>query len=541
MKYIILCISLFLFCCFDAQSQQLFDDFEGNGTISSYFGDDCGANASFDNPHPTGINTSSKVLDYHDTGGQYANVRFDIPVKFDLSENHTFTLKIYVPSDQLTGNQNNQISLKLQNSDLGQPWTTQCEIIKPIVTDEWQTVSFDFLNDPFINFNAGSADPTSRDDFNRVLFQVNGEDNNDQVRAYIDDFEYDGTIDAGSEPTFNVLVWADECDGNGAIDTDKWFHQTILPNGFSWFNGELQHYTDRTDNAFLEDGYMTIRAKKETYSNQGHTKDYTSARLNSKFAFKYGKVDIRAKLPEGEGTWPAFWMLGKNITENGAYWEQLGFGTTAWPECGEIDIMEHWGTNQNYVQSATHTPSSFGNTVNHGGQVVPTASSEFHLYTLEWTAEKLRFLVDGNLHYTYNPADKNADTWPFDDEMYILLNTAIQSSISPGFTYSDMVIDYIRVYEDGPAVSTSETDTPDKALKYYPNPVRDVLNVELDLEDQKVDFNVFDQKGAILLSGQKEVSEGVLYLDQLDDLVNGVYVVSIRTNTELFKLRFYKL
>ena len=541
MKYLLSVICFFLLLSTQALSQQVFDDFEGNGTINSYYGDNCGANANFANPHPTGINTSATVLDYHDTGGQYANVRFDIPVKFDLSENHTFTFKIYVPSDQITGNQNNQISLKLQNGDLGEPWTTQCEIIKSIVTDEWQTVSFDFLNDPFVNFDPNSPAPTSRDDFSRVLFQVNGENNNDQVRAYIDDFEYDGTIDVGSEPTFNVLVWADECDGNGAIDTDKWFHQTILPNGFSWFNGELQHYTDRTDNAFLEDGYMTIRAKKETYSDQGHTKDYTSARLNSKFAFKYGKVDIRAKLPEGEGTWPAFWMLGKNITENGAYWEQLGFGTTGWPQCGEIDIMEHWGTNQNYVQSATHTPSSFGNTVNHGGQVIPTASSDFHVYTLEWTAEKLRFLVDGNLHFTYDPADKNADTWPFDDEMYILLNTAIQSSISPGFTYSDMVIDYIRVYEEGPAVSTSELNTKDKDLKYYPNPVRDVLNVELDEENQKVDFNIFDQKGAMLLSGQKELLSGMLYLDNLDALAKGAYVVSIRTKTEVFKLRFYKL
>ena len=96
----------------------------------------------------------------------------------------------------------------------------------------------------------------------------------------------------------------------------------------------------------------TIEKLKETYNNQGQTKQYTSARLNSKFAFKYGKIVCRAKLPTGIGTWPAIWTLGKNIDENGAYWDNLGFGTKSWPACGEIDIMEHWGSNQNYVQSA---------------------------------------------------------------------------------------------------------------------------------------------------------------------------------------------
>jgi beta-glucanase (GH16 family) len=539
MKSVISFITILCLFTVSAFSQQVFDDFEGNGTINSWYGDNCGVNPSLENPHSGGINTSNTVLDYHDTGGQYANVRFDIPVKFDLSENHTFTLKIYVPSNQLTGNQNNQISLKLQNSDLGEPWTTQCEIIKDINTDTWQTVSFDFLNDDFVNFNPNSDDPTTRSDFNRVLFQVNGENNNDQVRAYIDDFEYDGTIDLGSEPNFNVLVWSDECDGNGAIDTDKWFHQTILPNGFAWFNGELQHYTDRTDNAFLADGYMTIRAKKETYTNQGQTKDYTSARLNSKFAFKYGKVDIRAKLPEGAGTWPAFWMLGKNITENGAYWEQLGFGTTAWPACGEIDIMEHWGTNQNYVQSATHTPSSFGNTVNHGGQVIPTASSDFHVYTLEWTEEKLRFLVDGNLHFTYNPSDKNADTWPFDDEMYILINTAIQSSISPGFTYSDMVIDYIRVYEEGP-VSTSKVDLLDKDLEYYPNPVVDALNIVVGQSVDAIEFKIYNHAGAQLSEGIRQPVDGILTIDQLNDLEDGYYLLNMKIENRNTAIKFFK-
>ena len=174
------------------------------------------------------------------------------------------------------------------------------------------------------------------------------------------------------------LVWADEFNTDGSIDQEKWFHQTQLPNGYSWYNNELQHYTDEIENTYVSNGTLKIVAIKENYTDQGHTKQYTSARLNSKFAFTYGKVEVRAKLPTGQGTWPAIWTLGKNITEPGAYWFNQGFGTTGWPSCGEIDIMEHWGSNQNYVQSATHTPSSYGGTVNHGGQVLPTASTQFH-------------------------------------------------------------------------------------------------------------------------------------------------------------------
>ena len=135
------------------------------------------------------------------------------------------------------------------------------------------------------------------------------------------------------------LVWSDEFDGNGSIDSGNWFHQTQLPLGGSWYNGEIQHYTDRIDNSYVSNGTLKIVAKEETYTDQGYTKEYTSARLNSKYAFTYGKVEIRAKLPEGIGTWPALWMLGKNIDEPGAYWETQGYGTTPWTACGEVDII----------------------------------------------------------------------------------------------------------------------------------------------------------------------------------------------------------
>lgn len=252
----------------------------------------------------------------------------------------------------------------------------------------------------------------------------------------------------GSCSTFSNLVWSDEFNtaGVGAINAANWFQQTQLAAGISWYNGEVQHYTNRQENSYVSNGTLKIVAKKEIFTDQGVTKQYTSARLNSKFAFTYGRVEVRAKLPSGAGTWPAIWMLGKNVIEPGSYWTSTS-GTVNWPACGEVDIMEHWGNNQNYVQSAMHTPSSYGGTVNLGGQTVSTVSSDFHIYALEWTSEKMVFSVDGITHYTYNPAIKDASTWPFNAPQYLLLNVAMQPYIDPNFTQGAMEVDYVRVYQ----------------------------------------------------------------------------------------------
>ncbi|TAI47819.1 glycoside hydrolase family 16 protein [Flagellimonas allohymeniacidonis] len=247
---------------------------------------------------------------------------------------------------------------------------------------------------------------------------------------------------------FNTLVWSDEFSGTGAIDSEKWFLQTQLPPGGSWWGGLIQHYTDRTENTYVENGHLNLVAKKEKFRDQGKTKEYTSARLNSKFAFTYGRIEIRAKLPKGIGTWPAIWMLNTNIDEDGAYWENKGFGTTKWPHCGEIDILEHWGKNQDYVSSAVHNGSSYGDYVeNLGGQTIENASDEFHIYTLEWTKEKLAFSVDGVEHYQYSPEVKDSKTWPYNSDYYLILNIAIQPDIDPNFMESAMVVDYIRIFQ----------------------------------------------------------------------------------------------
>jgi len=236
------------------------------------------------------------------------------------------------------------------------------------------------------------------------------------------------------------LVWSDEFNVDGAPDSSKWNFEigNGCPDLCGWGNGESQYYTDRSENVIVEGGLLKITAKKETYQGAA----YTSTRMitKDKYEFTYGKIDVRARLPEGGGTWPAIWLLGANID------------TVGWPASGEIDIMEHWGHNPTIVSSATHTPSCFGGcpdtTV--GETTVTDFATEFHVYGLEWTENKLRFFLDDNFLYEYNPTVKNASTWPFDNPQFFILNIAMGGnwfSIDPNFSQSTMEIDYVRVYQ----------------------------------------------------------------------------------------------
>ncbi|WP_288460151.1 family 16 glycosylhydrolase [uncultured Chryseobacterium sp.] len=253
---------------------------------------------------------------------------------------------------------------------------------------------------------------------------------------------------------YNDLVWSDEFSTNGAVDNTKWFHQTQLPTTGGWYNNEQQHYTSLITNSFANNGELNIVAKKETFTDQGYTKNYTSARLNSKFAFKYGRIDVRAKVPKNQGTWPAIWLLGRNVNEPGGFFAST-YGNTNWPACGEIDMMEYGifpSAPDNFIQSTLHTPSSSGNSVNHGGMLASSdITDNYHIYSMNWSPNQITFLLDGVAYYTYNPAVKNASTWPFDKEQYLLLNIAmggVAGNIPSTFTNASMIIDYVRVYQN---------------------------------------------------------------------------------------------
>jgi len=242
-----------------------------------------------------------------------------------------------------------------------------------------------------------------------------------------------------------VLVWSDEFNGTGLPNSTDWGFDLGTGSG-GWGNQEIQTYTNSTANVRQENGNLVIEALKS-----GST--WTSARVKTqgKKSFKYGKFVFRAKLPTGSGTWPALWMLGENISSVG------------WPTCGEIDIMEHAGKNQNVVQAALHTPSSNGNTVNKGSKTISTASTEFHEYSVSWNATRITLSIDGILFYTYNPSPKTAANWPFDANQFFIMNIAmggtfgsdpkyetngLKNGIDPAINLARMEVDYVRVYEE---------------------------------------------------------------------------------------------
>lgn len=318
---------------------------------------------------------------------------------------------------------------------------------------------------------------------------------------------------------FNDLVWSDEFDESGELNSDKWHHQTQIPAGGNWYNGEVQHYTNRPSNSYVENGVLKIVAIKEPFTDQGVTKQFTSARLNSKFAFTYGRVDIRAKIPINQGSWPALWLLGKNIDEPGGFFSS-SHGTTPWPACGEIDIMEHGITPSQpagFVQSAVHTPSSFGNTVNHGGTIANNLGSDFHVYSMNWSPNQITFLLDDVAFYTYNPALKNASTWPFTEDQYLLMNIAmggVAGNIPEIFTQATMEIDYVRVFQN----TTGIEHISQRNDFHFQNPSKGILEIQSQTAIDKVE--IYDIKGRHVLT--------TIHANQpifLQHLPKGMYVI----------------
>jgi beta-glucanase (GH16 family) len=226
-------------------------------------------------------------------------------------------------------------------------------------------------------------------------------------------------------------IWADEFDTNGAPDSSKWgFDIGTGSNG--WGNNEAQFYTSRSENVNISNGTLKIIAKKEAYSGS----NYTSARMitKDKFSFKYGKVEIRAKLPGGGGTWPALWMLGDNISSVG------------WPACGEIDIMEYAGNRVNTITAALHFPGRSGGNPVMGSTTISNAETEFHIYSLDWRETYIKIYVDNKLILSFD----NNSSVPYNQKFFLIFNCAMGGSyggaINPNFVSSTFEIDYVRVF-----------------------------------------------------------------------------------------------
>jgi len=234
-----------------------------------------------------------------------------------------------------------------------------------------------------------------------------------------------------------TLVWQDEFNGT-EIDTDNWTHE-IGTGDWGWGNNELQYYTDRSDNSFISNGKLVIEAKDESFSGS----DYTSARMVTfgKKEFIYGRIDIRAKLPEGQGIWPAIWMLGNNIYSDG------------WPACGEIDIMEMVGHEATKIHGTAHVGYEPPSTPYGGSYSLGTEKykEEFHVFSIIWEEDQVKWLMDDNPFHTINKNQIGA-VYPFNNNFFFILNIAVGGNWpgSPdGSTVfpQRMFIDYIRVFQ----------------------------------------------------------------------------------------------
>lgn len=249
----------------------------------------------------------------------------------------------------------------------------------------------------------------------------------------------------GYEYDYNALtyelVWSDEFDYEGAPDSTKWGYDT---GGSGWGNNELQYYT-AGENVIVKDGLCTIEARKEDYKNSA----YTSTRMVSrnKGDWLYGKIEVRAKLPSGKGTWPAIWMLPTDYR----------YGS--WPASGEIDIMEHVGYDQDVIHASVHTQSYYHkiNTQKTSTKKVSGVSEDFHVYTLEWLPDVIIVYVDDTEYFRFNPTKYKSEPtykeWPFDKRMHLLINLAVGGDwggargIDESVFPQEFVIDYVRVYQ----------------------------------------------------------------------------------------------
>jgi beta-glucanase (GH16 family) len=250
------------------------------------------------------------------------------------------------------------------------------------------------------------------------------------------------TAPAGAEEW--RVVWSDEFDNPGPPDSSKWTYDV---GGNGWGNNELQYYSEgRLENARVEGGVLIVEARRESLMGRA----YSSARLKTRAGWTYGRIEVRARLPRGRGTWPAIWMLPQKGT----------YGQGGWPDNGEIDIMEHVGFDPEIVHASVHTRAynHVDRTQRTAQTPVAGAQDDFHVYAVEWTTDRIRAFVDGREYFGFaneRLSNPGADwrQWPFDRDFHILLNSAVggnwggQKGVDDSIWPQRMEIDYVRVLQ----------------------------------------------------------------------------------------------
>lgn len=293
-----------------------------------------------------------------------------------------------------------------------------------------------------------------------------------------------------------TLVWSDEFNGTSIDTLSNWKYDL---GGGGWGNAELEYYTNRPENANIENGVLRIIARKESYGGAS----YTSARMKTQGlrSFTYGRVEARIKLPVGQGIWPAFWMLGTSITQVG------------WPKCGEIDIMEH--INSTPVANGTMHWDNNGHA--QYGTTTPCDVSLYHLYAIEWDKDRIQWFVDSVKYLEGNIANNINSTDEFHSPFFIILNLAIggnwPGNPTVGTPFPDtMSVDYVRVYQastNGLREDGIPRDT--RLFQNFPNPFNPNSDIRYQIADSRsVRLSVFDMLGrevAVLVDEKKEPGE----------------------------------
>jgi beta-glucanase (GH16 family) len=312
------------------------------------------------------------------------------------------------------------------------------------------------------------------------------------------------------------MIWNDEFD-NPILDNSKWINDV---GGNGWGNNEAQYYTAGSANLSMNNGLATITAKAQQFgSNQ-----YTSAKIISKnlFDVKYGKIEGRMKCPMGKGLWPAFWMLGSNID------------TVSWPQCGEIDIMEHIN-NEPKIHGTAHW-----NNVGHQylGGTINTDPAVFHTYSIVWDANSIKWYMDDQLYYILNISNNTNGTEEFHKKFYLILNLAVGGNW-PGYPDAstvfpaEFVIDYIRVYK--PSLATADELTT-SMIEVVPNPADQTIQLISDFSNESfTNGQLWSMEGRFVQTIDFQTP-----LIAIQHLEKGAYFISFEVNGKQVVKQFLK-
>lgn len=466
-----------------------------------------------DNPHVDAINFSAKVMKVERKAATQNWAGIILRDKAELSFG-PFKNQYRYACVKILKTKNGTVSLKLErNGNAGSFTSTQN--YEP--SGQWQEIVFDLI---------GAGGTVYKDFFIMPDQTANLSEN---VTVYIDDIVFrpdpNGEDPAELPGTFQ-LVWADEFDAldGTSPDPSKWTYE--IGNGSNgWGNNELEYYTNRTENVFIRNECLIIKAVKEKYDLY----NYTSARLitKNKGDWKYGRIEARIRLPQGRGTWPAFWMMPtKSVYGN-------------WPNSGEIDIMEYVGFDPDHVYGTVHRKEGSGNNGSGNTANISGENGEFQVVRIDWEPGYIRWFLNDQLFHTYYNLGSGNAQWPFDQEFYCILNFAVGGNwggaqgVDNNIWPQEFQIDYVRVYQKQENVSIPPLQN--KSL-FVPSLSKDELKINSSL------FPLF--VSIYSLTGQKRTASKITSENSsisVSDLPQGVYIITVSDGNHSYSQKFIKV